>query len=450
MNSNNDNSDNSNNSNNSFNKCIDVDFIRVEFKDLTSELICPICLGLVYDPVCCRKCHAPFGRSCIQKWFRSNKSNKCPNKCEFEEETMPLIFTKLINKIKLKCVNSECKEVISYDKFYLHLEVCPFGMFKCYAIGCNYKGNRENIKKHLDTCNKLFEICKYCKGKFKKEDFDSHQSNKDECFNRIMMENQKLINELEEIKSNSFMNNHSIDRDRSTVSERPENNYKNNNKIETPITEKGTMVFEFINSPIVKKNDYDNNKLTNRKFDNSDDISNINNINDFNDINDIQNLVTLSNESFNNSNINNINSNNFNNNNTTTKKNKHNTNNITSNLSISKIGHDNNRSMSILSPETIKKYDKKRSKIIQESELFVNEEEIDKVKQRVPMKNSKMSLKLLSQYEGIKDTVSTTTSNTNNYNNGYNKIKNNKSDIDISTKSVSNTSNNNLSKTNLI
>jgi len=53
-------------------KCIEIDSIKPEFKDLTTELICPICFNLVYDPICCKKCHIPFGRSCLEKWFHND------------------------------------------------------------------------------------------------------------------------------------------------------------------------------------------------------------------------------------------------------------------------------------------------------------------------------------------------------------------------------------------
>ena len=198
-------------------KCLDIDKVRSEFIDLTEELICPICNNLVYDPICCKKCNIPFGRGCLHKWFQINKSGECPtSKCgKLEPEVMPKIFIKLINKIKLKCLNDECSEIISHDNYYKHVGNCPLGQFKCHARGCKFKGNREEIIIHLEVCSKLFEICKYCKGKFKKENFAAHEANKDECFNKIMMENLKLINELEDYKNGNFSN----PSNRSTTSE---------------------------------------------------------------------------------------------------------------------------------------------------------------------------------------------------------------------------------------
>ncbi len=212
-------------------KCLDIEKVRPEFKELTNELICPICFNLVYDPVCCKKCHSTYGKNCLQIWFQNNMKTQCPNsRCEFEPEEMPLIFIKVIKKIKLMCIYSECKEIINYDQFYNHLESCPFGQFRCYGIGCSFKSSREGLILHLENCSLLFQICKYCKGKFKKEHFEAHQANKDECFNKILQENRKLNFELEGYKSSnniSFISQNNKTMDKViNLDDTPEKKYK--------------------------------------------------------------------------------------------------------------------------------------------------------------------------------------------------------------------------------
>ena len=97
-------------------------------KDKTEDLICPICLLILRNPICCSdkiNSHS-FCKECIDQYLKEN--NKCPVcKLNFEYK----IDNKLndsLNKLSFECLFKKegCKEILSYTEYLSHINNLVF------------------------------------------------------------------------------------------------------------------------------------------------------------------------------------------------------------------------------------------------------------------------------------------------------------------------------------
>lgn len=153
-----------------------------EFKDnLLMTLECPICAGIVNNPVECKECQTIY---CSECWNQLKISNKgCVMRCKKPVEKANKFVYGLLDKFLLKC--PLCHEGgLSYQKFLLHYDCCiianKYGTLEeltklekekdeeieklkqdiqklksnSYQIEADVKFNQEDIRKELIT-NKL-------------------------------------------------------------------------------------------------------------------------------------------------------------------------------------------------------------------------------------------------------------------------------------------------------
>ena len=103
--------------------------------NLTEELKCRICHGVLLNPMECNKCENCFCMSCLQKWLK--ESGTCPFKCNgtLDFKLKPhKVIRNMLTQLVLKCRNysNGCKEEIPYEKLEVHEEVeCKFECYPC-------------------------------------------------------------------------------------------------------------------------------------------------------------------------------------------------------------------------------------------------------------------------------------------------------------------------------
>jgi len=180
--------------------CIPTDFILPQFEKLCEELICEICLGVVYNPVICGICLTPYGSECLSSWFINHK-NKCPKRCSFVRMELPLITKKIMNKIEFNCMHKDkgCNAIIHYEDFYTHVNSCDYADYKCLIDGCSETGPKGYIQAHVHQCDNYLHQCNYCKTVMKSKEYYYHMKNLDNCIKLCVLEINKkevLIEEL--------------------------------------------------------------------------------------------------------------------------------------------------------------------------------------------------------------------------------------------------------------
>jgi len=183
-------------------ECIKSELVLPQFKSMCEEIICSICLDIVWNPVSCGKCTSPFSKTCLGKWFQL-KENKCPKGCAFEKAEFPLILKRMMNKIEFNCQykSKGCKETVLYEDFFTHVNSCPFAPYKCIYPGCNVTGDRKSILEHSKSCNFFLGHCQKCRFLLKRADYYAHKENKNNiCFDKCLTTIEKLISQNDTLK----------------------------------------------------------------------------------------------------------------------------------------------------------------------------------------------------------------------------------------------------------
>lgn len=153
---------------------INLNLITPKHKEFSTEVICSICLAMVYDPTMCKKCESIFCRGCIGESLK--RSLKCPNKCLFEEREIPGVLRNLLNKFELQCYYTKngCLAILLYSDFPQHCDDCEYGDFKCNTANCNYIGIKIDTIAHIEICPLKLLLCKYCTKEVYRKDYDTH------------------------------------------------------------------------------------------------------------------------------------------------------------------------------------------------------------------------------------------------------------------------------------
>jgi hypothetical protein len=99
----------------------------------------------------------------------------CPNRCNYEEQRLSTLVSKLLSKIKLKCLRSKdgCDENIYHDMYLNHItETCKLIRYRCKW--CPLTGREDEVSAHVDKCDLIPVKCSYCKETVIRKDLESH------------------------------------------------------------------------------------------------------------------------------------------------------------------------------------------------------------------------------------------------------------------------------------
>ncbi|KAG1714583.1 E3 ubiquitin-protein ligase NRDP1 [Nymphon striatum] len=122
--------------------------------DVDEELICPICTGVLEDPLQAPQCEHAFCSSCIQKWL--SQQNTCPvdrqNITFSQLKPVPRILKNLLSRLIISCDNTHCgcTEVVKLDQLRQHIEECehnPKRPVPC-ELGCGLIIPKDEVKDH--------------------------------------------------------------------------------------------------------------------------------------------------------------------------------------------------------------------------------------------------------------------------------------------------------------
>jgi len=222
--------------------CINKDLVLPEFSSICDELICPLCNGIVWNPIVCGCCHIPFGVKCLETWYsKQTESNcQCPNNCTFIKGDLSLLEIRLINRIQFNCPykSKGCNEAVSYECFYSHIKTCKFAIYHCLNENCEFQSNIIQIEEHVKSCNSLSnglcnslkETCERCGLCLFRNDYKAHKENKDniclyECvkmIEKLKVKNDMCTNRIKDLEQenqnlNQLINNFSFDENNQKV-----------------------------------------------------------------------------------------------------------------------------------------------------------------------------------------------------------------------------------------
>ena len=96
--------------------------------DVDEELICPICSGVLEDPVQAPICEHAFCIACINEWL--NHQATCPvdrqSITSVDLKPVPRILKNLLSRLTIKCTNADfgCTSLLKLDVLNHHLTEC--------------------------------------------------------------------------------------------------------------------------------------------------------------------------------------------------------------------------------------------------------------------------------------------------------------------------------------
>lgn len=105
---------------------IEDDYYKI-FKD---SVECPLCLGILINPVMCMNCQNVYCKKCVDSW--SKKDDKCPNRCNNPNYQRSLSKNEILSKLKFQC--NGCKKEIQYENVENHKNICCSKLLDTYEI----------------------------------------------------------------------------------------------------------------------------------------------------------------------------------------------------------------------------------------------------------------------------------------------------------------------------
>ena len=135
-------------------------------KEKAKDLICPICLQLLINPINCsdEKNSHSFCKGCIDKYLK--EKDKCPIcQLNFEYKRNNKTIDEL-NKLYFRCIfeSEGCNKIVSYSEYFNHINNCKYNKIKyeCQVKKynynnkefqkCGYLGNIAEVEKHFTLC----------------------------------------------------------------------------------------------------------------------------------------------------------------------------------------------------------------------------------------------------------------------------------------------------------
>lgn len=127
------------------------------------DLICPICQGVLEDPIECSICQTNFCTTCINMWLAKN--NICPNLCELKLQRSHKYLKSDLDNLSMTCDNFEfgCKELVKLEFLKKHVDSeCKFRKTMCPNQGCTEEYFIFDEEIHQNNCIMRRVKCKEC------------------------------------------------------------------------------------------------------------------------------------------------------------------------------------------------------------------------------------------------------------------------------------------------
>lgn len=122
--------------------------------DVDKDLICPLCHGVLEEPVQTSHCEHAFCNACIAQWFSQQQT--CPVDCSAvtaaQLRPVPRIMRNMLSKLQIACdyAGAGCSAVVRLDGLRSHLSDCqhsPQRPVPCER-GCGLEMPRDQLPGH--------------------------------------------------------------------------------------------------------------------------------------------------------------------------------------------------------------------------------------------------------------------------------------------------------------
>ncbi|CAN7999549.1 unnamed protein product, partial [Ixodes pacificus] len=122
--------------------------------DVDEELICPVCSGVLEEPLQAPQCEHAFCQGCIRQWL--SRQQTCPvdrqSITAAQLKPVPRILRNLLARLQMSCDNAQfgCEAIVKLDCLASHREACehnPRRPMPCEQ-GCGLVIPKDELKHH--------------------------------------------------------------------------------------------------------------------------------------------------------------------------------------------------------------------------------------------------------------------------------------------------------------
>ena len=151
-----------------------IDPERIVNKEYLSTLgdfyKCCICFKIMLDPKDCEECGHSYCNECISKL-------NCPFGCKKKSiKNTSVGIINLLKNIKFKCQNDGCTSIIPYDEVKNHDLNCEYQKVQCSNKRCKKKIIKYQLENHIkNECKYSLIKCKYCKSEYFRKEINEHE-----------------------------------------------------------------------------------------------------------------------------------------------------------------------------------------------------------------------------------------------------------------------------------
>ena len=135
-----------------------IDPTSADFSEIRHELTCPICHGIIVDPVEL-PCGHPTCSECMNKWVANNSS--CPV-CNVPTQELPRpvsrILRRILERVTTKCDNTGCNAILTSDMLAHHKTTCIYQLEVCDNPICMHPVPLCHMASHRIHCSNLTDI----------------------------------------------------------------------------------------------------------------------------------------------------------------------------------------------------------------------------------------------------------------------------------------------------
>ncbi len=143
-------------------------------------LTCPICFGVLKDPMQCENNEHYFCSGCIKKHLEKTSLNcpVCQDKLTVETlRKAPRLIADFVSRLKISCDHTArgCDAVLELGALQAHVQDCDFMPVTCTNDSCDEMVNKRDLKHHeRELCRFKTTTCDDCGEKMPHNKYGAH------------------------------------------------------------------------------------------------------------------------------------------------------------------------------------------------------------------------------------------------------------------------------------
>jgi len=137
---------------------MEIDPSAADFNDVRSELTCPICHGIIVEPVEL-PCGHPTCSLCMRKWLSNHSSCPlCNSPSQEQPQPVSRVLQRILERVTTVCENTGCFTILTPATVVHHKRNCIYRMEVCDNPDCMKPVQLCRMASHRMRCTKATDV----------------------------------------------------------------------------------------------------------------------------------------------------------------------------------------------------------------------------------------------------------------------------------------------------